>query len=260
LIVRSAFHASRRDLLRLGGAAILAACVAPARAGETRIARLIGQAQAYPHVSQRMDFIAAALRGTRYLGDTLIGGLRRPEQFVTRDDGFDCVTYCETVLAGARVQAIGEFEGELKKIRYHNGVVAWRERNHYFFEWGQHNVDNKVCRWVHMDGAVEIRKAVSAQIGLGPRIFIMRVIPRAVFLALAAQLERGDIVGFISHRSDLDYFHTGLVAFGRDRTLLLRHASESHRRVVDERMDGFLARYGVRYVTVLRPQEPKAVA
>lgn len=257
--MRSAFHASRRDLLRLSGTAILAACAAPARAGETRIARLIGEAHTYPHIARRIDFIAAALRGSRYLGDTLIGGPRRPEQFVVRDDGFDCVTYCETVLAGARVQTIGAFDGELRKIRYHNGVVAWPERNHYFFEWGQHNVDNQVCRWLNIDGTVEITKIVSAQKGLSPRKFVMRVIPRPVFSANAALLEPGDIVGFVSHRPDLDYFHTGLVAFGRDRTLLLRHASESHRRVVDERMDGFLARYGVRYVTVLRPQEVGAL-
>jgi hypothetical protein len=88
----------------------------------------------------------------------------------------------------------------------------------------------------------------------------MRVIPRAAFLANAASLQSGDIVGFVSHRADLDYFHAGFAAFARDKALHLRHASESHRRVVDEPMQGFLARYGVRYVTVLRPQEPKAAA
>jgi hypothetical protein len=36
----------------------------------------------------------------------------------------------------------------------------------------------------------------------------------------------------------------------------LRSAAESHGRVVDESMDGFLARYSVRYVSVWRPQEP----
>ena len=93
-----------------------------------------------------IDFIAAALRGTRYRGYTLIGGPRRPEKFVVRDDAFDCVTFCETVLAAARASNLDEFETALRTIRYHNGVVAWRERNHYFFEWGQHNVENKTCR------------------------------------------------------------------------------------------------------------------
>jgi hypothetical protein len=48
-----------------------------------------------------------------------------------------------------------------------------------------------------------------------------------------------------------------LVAFARD-TLLLRHASESRHCVLDERMDRFLAHNRVRYVTLLRPEQPAA--
>ncbi len=254
-------NASRRDMLRLlaAGAAVAAGARA-ASAGETQIERLIDEARARPQISQRIDFISAALRGTRYRGYTLIGGPRRPEKFVVRDDGFDCVTYCETVLAAAIARNLGEFEATLKKIRYHNGVVEWRERNHYFFEWCQHNVDNGICRWIGMDGAVEINKTVDSQKGLSKRRFAMGVIPRAVFAANKPMLECGDIIGFVSHRPDLDFFHAGFIAFARDGALLLRHASESHRRVVDERMDRFLARYSVRYVTLLRPQEPKLAA
>jgi hypothetical protein len=253
-------NTSRRELLRLlTGGIVLAAGVRAAPARESRIAKLIVEARDLSGISQRIDYISAALRGSRYLGYSLVGGPRKPEQFVMRDDGFDCVTYCETVLAAARVHDIGAFAGELKAIRYHNGVVEWRERNHYFFEWCQHNVDNGVFHWLSMTGAVKIRKRVDSERGLSPRTFVMTVIPRGVFLANTSQLKDGDIVGFVSHRSDLDYFHTGFVAFVRDR-LMLRHASETHRRVVDERMDGFLARYGVRYVTVVRPQEPKRAA
>jgi hypothetical protein len=251
---------SRRDVLSLlaGGAALIAGA-RPALAGEVRIERLIDEARSHGDISQRIDFISAALRGTRYLGYTLIGGPRRPEKFVVRDDGFDCVTFCETVLAAAIARNLGEFETVLRKIRYHNGVVAWRERNHYFFEWGEHNVENKTCRWVAMDGAVEINKTVDSQKGLSKRRFAMRVIPRSVFLANKPMLESGDIIGFVSHQPDLDYFHAGFIAFARDGTLLLRHASESAQRVHDERMDRFLARYSVRYVTLLRPLEPAAV-
>jgi hypothetical protein len=253
--------ASRRDVLALlaAGAAV-AAGARQAAARETHIERLIYEARVYPQISQRIDFISAALRGTRYLGYTLIGGPRRPEKFVVRDDGFDCVTYCETVLAAAIARNLGDFETVLQKIRYHNGVVTWRERNHYFFEWGEHNIENEVCRPIVMDGAVDLNKTVDSQKGLSKRRFAMRVIPRAVFLANKPMLESGDIVGFVSRRPDLDYFHTGFIAFARGGALLLRHASESHRRVVDERMDRFLARYHVRYVTLMRPQEPKPSA
>ena len=42
----------------------------------------------------------------------------------------------------------------------------------------------------------------------------MRVIPQAVFLAKKSELMTGDIVGFVTHRPNLDYFHVGFVIIG----------------------------------------------
>jgi hypothetical protein len=249
---------SRRRMLGiLAGGAALAAGSGPSRA-ETRIGRLIGAAKGLPTIGQRIDFIARALRGTTYQDYTLIGSPRRAERFVVRDDAFDCVTFCETVLAAAVAKDIGEFEQVLRTIRYHDGIVTWRERNHYFFEWGRHNIANNTCRAIVMDGAVELEKTVSWHRELGQRRFAMTVTPRATFLANTAQLANGDIFGFVTLRPTLDYFHVGFVAFGDDGELLLRHASKSRHRVLDERMDRFAAQNRVRYVTLLRPQEPAA--
>jgi len=67
----------RRDILRmLAGGAVLTAGVTPSDAGEARIARLIAEARKFQTISLRIDFISAALRGTRYRGYTLIGGPR----------------------------------------------------------------------------------------------------------------------------------------------------------------------------------------
>ena len=247
---------SRRHVLRiLAGGASLAAGARPSLAGTARIERLIDAAKELPTIGKRIDFISGALRGTRYQGYTLIGGPRRPEQFVVRDDAFDCVTYCETVLAAAIARDIGEFETVLREIRYRNGIVNWFERNHYFFELGQHNVENKTCRWIAMDGAVELHKTVYWHRALGRRRFAMTVIPRATVLANKRQLATGDIVGVITRRPNLDYFHAGFVAFGDGGELLLRHASQSRRRVLDESMERFLSANRVRYVTLLRPQQ-----
>jgi hypothetical protein len=252
---------SRRHILfLLGGGAALVAGTTPVASVEARIGRLIVESRGKGTISQRIDFISGALRGTRYQGDTLIGGPKRSEKFVVRDDAFDCVTFCETVLAAAIAANRSEFDSVLRTVRYHNGIVAWRERNHYFFEWCQHNVENKTCRWIRMDSAVDIEKTVDSQIGLSKRRFAMRVIPSAAFLANKSNLERGDIVGFVSRRPSLDYFHTGFIAFDKTGALLLRHASQSRHRVLDERMEQFVAVNGVRYVTLLRPQEPRAIA
>jgi len=250
----------RSVLLLLGGSAALAVGTRLVGAAEPRIEGLIAQSRGKGTISQRIDFISAVLRGIQYQGNTLIGGPNRSEKFVVRDDAFDCVTFCEIVLAAAIASDRSEFDTVLRNIRYHNGVVAWRERNHYFFEWCQHNVDNRTCRWVGMEGAVDIEKAVDSQPGLGKRRFTMPVIPSAAFLASKDKLERGDIVGFVSRRPNLDYFHTGLITFDNSGTLLLRHASQSRRRVMDERMDQFVAVNGVRFVTLVRPQEPRGHA
>jgi hypothetical protein len=248
---------SRRSILQiLAGAAAYAAGSGPSVAGEARIGRLIDQAKALPTIAQRIDFVSGALRGSRYRGYTLIGGPRRPELFVVRDDGFDCVTFCETVLAAAMAHDLAEFEQALRAIRYHNGVVAWRERNHYFFEWSQHNIDNKTCRSIAMDGSVELQKTVYWHRELGRRRFSMTVIPRATLLANKAQLVNGDIIGFVTLRPNLDYFHVGFVAMGRGGELLLRHASQSRHHVLDETMSRFLSAYRVHYVTLLRAEEP----
>ncbi len=249
---------NRRGFLRfLAGAAALAAAGLPGEAGEARIARLIAQTRDLQPISRRIDLISAALRGTPYLAYTLIGGPREPEKFVVRDDAFDCVTYCETVLAAARSQDTDEFENALREIRYRHGLVNWFERNHYFFEWCQRNVENNTCRWLSMDGAVDIEKTVDSQKGLSKRHFVMRVIPRTVLLAQKSTLLSGDIIGFVSQRANLDCFHCGFVIVAPDGTPLLRHASLSHSRVLDQRMDRFVARYGVRYLTLVRPEQPR---
>jgi N-acetylmuramoyl-L-alanine amidase-like len=252
--------ASRRDLLRLlAGGAALALDARSARAGEARIDKLIVQAQIYPTVSQRIGYISAALRGSRYRGYTLIGGPHLPEKFVVRDDVFDCVTYLETVLAAADARKPADFEALLRKIRYRNGVVEWRERNHYFFDWCQRNVDNGLCRRLTVAGETVMRKTCDSQRGLGTRRFAMPVVSRKVLLANQALLRTGDIVGFVSRRADLDYFHAGLIAFDNKGVLLLRHAAESEHRVLDELMERFLNRWRVGHVSLLRPLDQPAV-
>ncbi len=175
--MRSDSALNRRHILGILAGGLLASGMRPGEAAEARIAHLIEQAHAKGSISQRIDFISAALRGTRYLGFTLVGGPRRPEHFVARDDGFDCVTFCETVVAAAIAENPGEFDSVLRKIRYHNGIVNWRERNHYFFEWGQHNIENGVCQAVDIPGSIEIQKTVYWHRELGRRLFSMTVVP-----------------------------------------------------------------------------------
>ena len=249
----------RRVLCLFAGGVAFAAGTRPSFAGETRIDRLVVAAPAPGTMSQRIDFISRALIGTDYRGFTLIGGPHRPERFVVRDDAFDCVTYCETVLAAAIARDASQFVPALRALRYQDGIVDWYRRNHYFFEWSAHNIANGLCRAIVMDGAIEFEKTVYWHKALGRRRFAMQVIPRYVFMDNVALLRTGDIVGFVTQRPNLDYFHIGFIAFDDDGRFLLRHAAQSRDCVLDERMDRFVAHNNVRHVTLLRPQEPGAV-
>lgn len=252
---------TRRVVLQLiAGVPLLAVGGSPAFAREgSSIGRLISRARTRPRVSQRIDFISRALLGARYQADTLIGGPRDKEVFVVRDDAFDCVTFCEVVLAAALARNLAEFETCLRRIRYQHGEVKWDERNHYFADWSRRAVENNICRPLVMEPSVMIEKTVDWQ-NRGERHVSLVVIPRATFMANKKLLASGDVIGFVSKRPNLDFYHTGLIAFGKGGKLMLRHASQSRGRILDDRMDAFVAVNDVQYVTLLRAAESAAVA
>jgi hypothetical protein len=245
----------RTFLTGLGAAALMAAVPDCAAASERLIVELIARSKDEPAISRRIDVISHALLGHRYQADTLIGGPRKAEIFVARDDRFDCVTFCETVLAAARAHDLLSFEAELRAIRYRDGVVDWRARNHDFAAWCDHNVASGLCRAVTLGEAVELKKVLTVPRALGRRNYMVAGIPSKILLTHKDELRAGDIIGFVSRRSWLDYFHTGFVMFDGKGSLVLRHASQSRRRVLDQSMAHFLAINGVQYVTVLRPRD-----
>ena len=215
--------------------------------------------EAQASVSERMDFISRALLGVRYQANTLIGGPRRPERFVVRDDAFDCVTFCEFVLAAALARDYREFETVLRTIRYEHGKVVWAERNHYFAEWCRRAVENGICRPVAMADAVTIDKTVH----WGNQGQRQVSIARHSVGELAGERR---IAGERRHHrlpvaaAEFDFFHTGLVIFEDDGALMLRSAAQSRRRVVDEPLARFLAANNVQHVTLLRALEKPAIA
>jgi hypothetical protein len=251
---------TRRDALGLlAGVPLLTS--GPAFAARSAvISRLMDEAKPLPRVSQRIDLISGRLLGVRYRANTLIGSPTSPERFVIRDDAFDCVTFCEVVLAAAIARDLGQFEAVLRRIRYDQGQVQYDRRNHYFADWCKHNVENGICRPVAIEPSSVVDKVVTWHHEFPKRRVSMHVIDQATLLANARLLAPGDIVGFASRRPGLDYYHTGFIAFSRQGELVLRSASLSHGRVLDERMASFVAANPVKYVTLLRAAEGAPVA
>ena len=252
---------NRRNILTLmAGTPLLVAGNSAVVAHAAVIERLIRDSQAYPRVAQRIDFISSKLLGVRYRANTLIGGPKQPEKFVVRDDAFDCVTFCEVVLAAAIARDIDGFETELRRIRYDHGKVAYAERNHYWAEWCKRNIENGVCQPVAIEPSVTIDKIVTWHREFAPRSVSISAIDKATLFGRAGQVSSGDIIGFASRRQGLDYYHTGFIAFAQNGELLLRSASLRHGRVLDEKMASFAAAYSVKYVTLLRAAERAPVA
>jgi hypothetical protein len=54
-------------------------------------------------------------------------------------DGFDCVTYLETILALTRASNVDDFIEWLRKIRFDQGRIRWERRNHYMTLWIRNN-------------------------------------------------------------------------------------------------------------------------
>jgi N-acetylmuramoyl-L-alanine amidase-like protein len=239
-------------LLAAGGDFAWAAKVEGAAPNTALIERLIGEARALPHISERIDFISRKMLGIRYQANTLIGSPKSAEKFVVRDDAFDCVTYCEVVLAAAMARDMPEFENALRRIRYDHGAVQYDQRNHYFADWCKRNIENGICRPVAIEPSIVIDKTVTwhSEFGKHPVSFV--AITRETLLANAKLLAPGDIIGFASRRAGLDFYHTGLVAFGKTGELLMRNASQSRGRVVEDKMAAFVSVNPVKYVTVLR--------
>lgn len=249
----------RNTLALLAGLPLLAAgTAAPVRVAA--ITRLIGEAKALPRIAQRIDFISRRLLGVPYRANTLVGGPSRPEELVVRDDAFDCVTFCEVVLAAAMSRDIEEFETTLRRIRYDHGNVRYSDRNHYFADWCKRNVENGVCRPVAIEPSRLIDKVVTWHREFGRHRVSIAAIDISALLENTGALAAGDIIGFASQRASLDYYHTGLIAFGKRGGLMLRSASRSRGRVVEDRMTTFVSVNPVKYVTVLRAVEPTPMA
>jgi N-acetylmuramoyl-L-alanine amidase-like protein len=247
----------RRNLLRLAAGLPLFGLAGPAFAARADlIERLIAEAKPLPRVSHRMDYISGKLLGIRYQANTLIGSPDYPERFVVRDDAFDCVTFCEVVLAAAIAHDMGEFETALRRIRYDHGKVQYDQRNHYWTDWCERNIASGICRPVAIEPSVTIDKTLTWHSEFGRRRVSITAISKATMMDNIKLLAPGDIVGITSGRAGLDYYHTGLVAFGRNGELLLRNASQRRGRVVEERMVEFATVNPVRYVTLLRAAEP----
>ncbi len=204
--------------------------------------------------ANRIDVLSRHLLGNPYKANPLIGSSDTPEVFTASLDGFDCVTYIETILALARASTADEFSKRLRKIRYEQGCVRWVRRNHYMTAWIRNNVKEGFVRRlpVPAKAALSRSRVLNVVPGLRPERIRVKCIPKPSIQRIEPSLQTGDLIFFASTRKNLDVFHSGIIV--RDgQALLMRHASRSRGFVVEQDVHEFLKANRMAGVIVVRP-------
>ena len=207
-------------------------------------------------IARRVVHASGRLLGRPYRNQPLIGSPDTIEQFTASLAGFDCVTYVESVLALAASRDVADFVENLRRIRYANGVVDWKRRNHYMTDWVRRNVSagflSDLTRGV---GLVERERRLNVVDGLPESTIQLRSIGKASFIRRQSEARFGDLVFFASTRRNLDVFHCGILA-GGPGGFGLRHAARSRGLVVEQGLEDFLGRNRMTGVILVRPKDP----
>lgn len=226
----------------------------PRRPDLRRARSLLALAKPHTSLPARVEALSASLLGAPYVAHALVGSATEPEALVAPLDGFDCVTYVESVLALARAGDPSGFVEELRALRYDGGRVEWEKRNHYMTDWVRRNA--AAVRAV-APGAIgkRVEKTLAAVPGLPPRRARFVCVPKARLRAFLPRLANGDVVLFASTKAGLDVFHCGFLVLAGG-SIRLRHASRSAGRVVEEDLAPFLAANRMSGLIAARPLDP----
>jgi hypothetical protein len=220
-----------------------------------RVQRLLSEAKYERCAGSRIDVLSRHFLGRSYKPNPLIGSADTAEVFTASLDGFDCVTYIETIVALARSSKVDDFIESLRKIRYEQGRIQWERRNHYMTWWIRNNVRQGIIRPVSMAALpiVSRERVLNVVPGLHPQRTRVKCVPKAAVSRLEPHLQSGDLIFFVSTRKHLDVFHAGIIV-RNGNGVHMRHASRSGGRVVEQELSEFLKANRMAGVIVARPQ------
>jgi hypothetical protein len=221
-----------------------------------RVEQLLATTKSHRTAGSRIEVFSHQFLGLPYKINPLIGSADQQEMFTVSLNGFDCVTYVETVLALARSATVGEFIAWMRRIRYDGGRPEWKRRNHYMIFWIRNNIREGALRRVLPRGvAVTVKKRTLDLLpGLQPLRARFTCVPKSSLTRLTPSLRTGDVIFFASTRKHHDVFHCGIIVRDKDR-LLMRHASRSRGEVVEQAFKEFLKANRMAGVIVVRPTE-----
>jgi hypothetical protein len=214
---------------------------------------LIEKVRGEDSLAARIGALSSHFLGRRYIADSLVGGPREPETFSATLEGFDCVTYIETVLALALSDSPDEFADALRRIRYEGGVIEYGKRNHYMTGWVASNErEGMISNITAGAGTKKKTRQLNVVEGIPARDVSFRCYPKNSFSRARSLINTGDIILFASTKKELDVFHAGILIVDGDE-ILIRHATRSVGRVIQEPLERFLKNNGMSGFILLRP-------
>ncbi|NOZ86835.1 MAG: DUF1460 domain-containing protein [Deltaproteobacteria bacterium] len=221
-----------------------------------------------PSLADRLDRISERFLYTPYRRDPLGEGPKgkKDKDPLFRFDAVDCLTFVEETLALALSRDLYTARQRLQSIRYQNGIVSYKTRNHF-----------PMSQWIPNNTKLGLLKDFTMKVGRNLAFRVTKVLGRSVWKAPAGwrwakslgpdALPRGkfslsairpnDLIKLESRvptgtllfiirkdRPELPYLisHVALIISNRGR-LFVRHAAEQiYHRVVDSPLSDYLRR------------------
>ncbi|MEE8328750.1 MAG: N-acetylmuramoyl-L-alanine amidase-like domain-containing protein [Thermodesulfovibrionia bacterium] len=229
-----------------------------------KLNHLIGESTGIKHAGERIDFLSRNFLDMDYRESTLIGDADTPEAFVINLKGVDCFTFIDYIEAMRISRSFADFKENLKKIRYREGRVSYKNRNHFFTDWRKFNsglvhdcteqTGKKMTRGItkllnyREDGMYFLQ-------GIEPVQREIQYIPsHSIDDSVIKKIKTGDYAGIYSEKEGLDVSHVGIIIKGMN-SIYLRHASseKKHRKVIDQDFKSYIS--GTPGLILLRPKK-----
>jgi hypothetical protein len=222
-------------------------------AGNNKLKRALSLAGGEPEIEARINRISRMFVGRRYADNPLGGGPHTQEVFRASFDSFDCVTYVETVISLASSNTPEGFYRKLRTLRYEEGKIGWRTRNHFMTTWLRRNIKRgSIVDLTRGQGTLSKTRTLSGVAGLQPQQVTFRYYPKRLISRVRSRVRTGDLMIFVSTKKHLDVFHMGILIC-EDHRLLLRHATRSVGKVIEQNVDDFLQANRMTGFIIARP-------
>ncbi len=231
--------------------------------------------------------IGKSFIGTNYVAHALEKG--KTETLVIDLTGLDCTTFLENALTFARCIKEGrttfkDYESELTKIRYRNGIIdRYPSRLHYFSDWIYNNEQKGIVKNVskkiggdpikfdvdfmtaHPDSYVQLKDDPKfipiirkQEEEINKRIYYY--LPKDTVAKVEDKIKSGDLIAITSNVKGLDINHVGIAVRMDDGRIHFMHAPDVGYKVqiTPEPLADYLIKFSKDSgIIVLRALEPE---